>query len=162
MVIYEWIEKMPAVLRWIVFLPSVFIVYGIMGIVAAITIRYGFGPETDDFLSFIGYKFYYDFISIGFSLTISCLIVPKGRLLVASIYLAIILILSGIGISNTMNGADENVLPLWKIIYELVMTIGGYIFAFVMVKFNEKELRKKHFLEENSIQTSETYSAKIY
>lgn len=138
---FEWIDKMPILVRWILFLPSILIVYFILRIFAAFSIGYGIGPENDGLISFLSYKFYYNFICVGASLMISCLIVPKGRIIVASIYLGIVLILTGMGLNNLLNNVTYSE-PLWRIIYETLTTIGGYIFALVLIIKNEKEMNK--------------------
>lgn len=140
---FEWIERIPNVLRWILFIPFVFVVYFVMRLIGTLSIGYAIGPEEGGFIDFLIYTFFYNFMCVGTSLFISCLMVPKGRLVVAFLYLAIILVLSGMGISNLMNGS-EYYYPVWRVIYESLCTIGGYIFAFIIVFLHEKELKNKY------------------
>jgi len=136
-----WIDKMPVFVRWISFLPSIVITYFILRILAAFSIGYAIGPESDSLTSYLFYTFYYNCICVAVSLAVSCLIVPRGRVILAFIYLGCLLVLIGMAINNFMNGAYYSE-PVWKIIYESLSTTGGYVYALIMIIQNEKEIKK--------------------
>jgi hypothetical protein len=128
--------------RWLFFIPSFFITYLLLYFLNMISLSRFIGPyDESSFFSFIFYRFYLDTISIGASVIVSSLCVPKGRIVIASIYLGIMLLLFGSSLPIILS--NSSYYPTWKLVYSLLTTLTGGIGALILVIAHVKEQKEK-------------------
>jgi hypothetical protein len=128
----NYFDNWKPALRWILFIPIFLVVYLLLYIINMITLARHFGPyDESSFFSFIYYRFYLDTICLGASIITSCLCIPKGKILLASIYLGIILIIFGFSIFSIIY--NTSYYPTWKLIYSSLTILVGGIGALVFI-----------------------------
>lgn len=135
-------SKIPNWLRWIGFIPALFIAvlvsYFVINIFLDGLSRYMFNDTIYYILSRIAFNFF----GITFCLFSSISMIPKGKIILSSIYLGlIIIIMSAAGTSFLFvnNGEYE----VWHMIYEALLTAASGIISLVYTIIWEKEQKEK-------------------
>jgi hypothetical protein len=140
----NYFDNWKPVWRWVLFIPTFFVVYLLLYIINMLTLSRYFGPyDESSFFSFIYYRFFLDTICLGASIIVSCMCIPKCKILLASIYLGIILILFGFSIFSMIY--ITSYFPTWKLIYSsLTILVGGIgALVFVIILQSEEQENKE-------------------
>ena len=128
--------------RWLLFLPVFFFTYFVLNILNSISFGWFFGPyDESSVFNFMFYRFYLDTICLGVSIVASSLCIPKGKIILASTYLAIILIVFGLTLSAIL--MNTTYYPTWKMIFSSLTIIAGGIGGLVYVISLTKEENAK-------------------
>lgn len=136
----DFFDNWKPIWRWVLFIPLFFFTYIVLNVLNSFTIGNYLGPyDESSIFSFIFYRFYMDTVCLGASIVISSLCIPKGKIITASIYLAIILVLFGLTLSAMLN--NTSYYPTWKLIYSSITIILGGVGALLYVINSTKNER---------------------
>lgn len=133
----DFFDNWRPIWRWLLFIPLFFITYFLLNMLNSISLGRYIGPyDESSVFSFVFYRFYIDTICLGASIVVSSMCIPKGKIVIASIYLAFILIMFGLSLSTIM--FNMTYYPVWKLIYSSITSIlggvGGLIFVINLSK----------------------------
>lgn len=128
--------------RWLLFIPLFFVTYLLLNLLNTISLgRYIGAYDESSIFNFAFYRFYIDTVCLGASIVVSSMCIPKGKIVVASIYLAIILIIFGLSLSAILY--NTTYYPIWKLIYSSITTIlggvGGLIYVITLTKSEKQQ-----------------------
>lgn len=131
--------KLPTWARWVGFIPMLAITAVVVYFVANIWLEVWFGYFTNGTVQYILGRIAFNLIGIYFCLFASISMIPKGKIILASIYLGVIVLLIGfVGTSYIFMGPGEEY-KLWQIILESVFTFSSGLFALLATISWEKE-----------------------
>ncbi|ANY67274.1 hypothetical protein BBD42_12930 [Paenibacillus sp. BIHB 4019] len=116
----------PIFLRWISFLPATLVTAIIAYICIQFFLTRTLGPE-DSLVSYLIHRFAYNCCAMYACIYISCEMVPKGKIVLSSIYLAIIILFIGFVAASAIYNPLE--VPVWKLVYEGILTMTAGILA---------------------------------
>lgn len=122
-------DGIPNYLRWILFIPTFFISLFILPYILVFTLGYILDPNMNDNISFLVLTPYQSGVVPGLSLYLSCAMMPRGRIIYASVVLGIFLFLNGMGLSSALYQGMGG--PGWRLIYEYFFLLGAYIIVLV-------------------------------
>ena len=138
----DFFDGWKPVWRWLLFLPLFFVTYFVLNLLNSISLGQYIGPyDESSIFNFVFYRFYIDTICLGGSIIVSSMCIPKGKIVLASTYLAIILIIFGLSLSAILMNATY--FPAWKMIYSSLTTIAGGIGGLVYVISLTKQEKAK-------------------
>ncbi|MFC5775166.1 hypothetical protein [Ectobacillus antri] len=132
------------IVRWVLFIPMLFITTVVLNFVMYWSITQFVGPPEAGLSSSIFHTIYRDGVTIGAAIYISCICAPRFRIIIASIYAGIYLLLAGASVVTVLiGGGDVN---LGYYIFTVFMTIVGVIGGLLAVINKEKEPIKKQIM----------------
>lgn len=126
----KWIDGMNPILRWIIFIPTFFVVFLAISILSNIGISRYFGPQGSSLTADIVYGIQ-TYISLSTSIYCSCYVAPKGKIIIASIWVGIALIITGINIALFLTGAFNH--DILSVSISTVIYVAGTITALISV-----------------------------
>lgn len=140
----EFFDKWHPVLRWILFIPVLFITTIVLNFVMYWSVTQFVGPPESSLYSYIFHTIQRDCITIGAAIYMSCICAPRFRIIIASIYAGIYLMLAGAGVITVFMGGGD--VDLGYYIFTVAMTIVGVIGGLLAVISKEKEPVKKRIM----------------
>lgn len=145
----DFFDNWKPIWRWLLFIPLFFITYILLNLLNSFSFGRYFGPyDESSIFSFVFYRFYIDTICLGASIVVSSMCIPKGKIVIASIYLAIIIMMFGFSLSAIL--LDATYYPTWKLIYSSVTTIlggvGGLIYVISLSKSQNIQESESNYL----------------
>lgn len=136
---FNFFDNWNKTLRWIAFVPMLCIAYVITFLLGKVSFWYGYGwmgLSEDSVVGFLILHFYLSFVCFCIPILVSVSCAPNGKIIIASIYVGLILILFGFSLFSTMTYGDGR--PLWQSVYDYVLNLAGAILALVSVISEEK------------------------
>lgn len=130
-------DNIPNFIRWILFIPVFFLLLLFLPYLMTYTLGYAIDPNMDDILSFLLLTPYYSGVVPGLSLFISCAMLPKGRVIYASIILGIFVFVNGMGFYRVL--VEGINITIWRLFYEYIFLLGAYIVTIILVIHEKKE-----------------------
>lgn len=95
MILMDWVNRLHPAIRWILFIPTLVVTYFIFFFISNVTLLYTFGPKDEGVVNTIIYAMQIDFISAGLAFYLSCEMIPRGKIVLSSIYVILNLLLVG-------------------------------------------------------------------
>lgn len=133
-------ERWPTWLRWICFLPSI----PVVAIIAYICIRFfltnTLGSE-EDLISYLAHRFAFNACTIYGCIYVSCEMIPKGKIILSSSFLGLIVLFIGFVAAASIYNPLE--VPLWNLLYEGALTLLAGILGLLYTIFDAKEAKRK-------------------
>jgi hypothetical protein len=146
--------RMPNWMRWLGFIPMLALSAVVVYFIANIWLGTWFGYFSNETVQYILGRIAFNMFGIYFCLFSSISMIPKGKIVLASIYLGLIVLLIGfVGTSYIFMGPGEEY-DLWQIIFEAVLTFSSGLLALLTTISWEKEQKVKadkitYVIEEN-------------
>ena len=138
-------EKWPTLIRWIMFIPMIIITYFITILIGRFLLWWSIGPEDISLGNFLMYHFYNNFICFVLSLAVSIACAPKGKVIIASIYLGVILVSLGFSLFSVFVFGAHNNETVWRILYDYILNTPAGIFVLIAT-VKEKEMDRNNAL----------------
>jgi hypothetical protein len=136
----EWMKKIHPALRWILVAPTMMIDYLLVLFIINILLAFFIGPISPQSIAIkrIIYLANSEFFAIFSALLIGCFMVPKGKVIVSSVFLGMILIFVGMQATLTYN----NISPIHDVMdWETYLSLGFNVLAAIcnslLVIFNK-------------------------
>lgn len=139
---FDFFENWNKVVRWILFVPMLPIAYIITFFVGKYCFWYAYGwigLGDDSIIGFLILHFYLSFACFIIPIQVSVSCAPKGKIIIASIYLGIIILLLGFSTFSLITYGDGR--PLWQSIYDYILNLAGAIIALISVVSQESSNR---------------------
>ncbi|MEK4882618.1 MULTISPECIES: hypothetical protein [Paenibacillus] len=134
--------RLPIWARWIGFIPMLAITAVAVYFVANIWLEVWFGYFSNEIVQYLLGRIAFNLIGIYFCLFASISMIPKGKIILASIYLGLIVLLIGfVGTSYIFMGPGEEY-KLWQIVLEAVLTFSSGLLALLTTISWEKEQKE--------------------
>lgn len=152
---FELFDRWNKIIRWIFFIPILFITYFLMLIIGRIALWYALGYaglEEDSFVSIIIREFIINFSFLFISLSTSVACAPKGKIIISSCYLGVIIFLLGFGTFSNITYYEVIDTPTWSTILSYSLTLLAGLTSLIMVIINENQ-KKRIVREEESLET---------
>jgi hypothetical protein len=128
----SFIERIHPIWRWVLFIPVFLLLKLLMDYVSIFSLNFMFTQDDSVFYSYIIYHFQTDFICLAISFYVSCIVAPRGRIIIASIYLGISVLFLGYTLALVIqNGLIS--MPIWKFVFGIACMIGAGIFNLIYV-----------------------------
>lgn len=134
--------KLPTWARWVGFIPVLFLSAVLMYFVINICLEGLSRYIPNDTVYYIISRIGFNLMGIFFCIFSSISMIPKGKIILASIYLGVIILAIGFTVTSfLLLGGEEY--KLWQIIYEAILTIASGIISLVYTVIWEKDQKSK-------------------
>lgn len=121
------IEKLPIIIRWILFIPTLLLIYFSMKILGGLILAVIIGSSTSYFSVFIVTVFH-ELMCLGTAIILSCLMAPRFQHIIAIIYSALLLIYTGSNVTLFFTGQLGDV---WTLPF-VIGTVSNLVVVFVV------------------------------
>lgn len=143
---FDFFDDWNKTLRWILFIPMLPIAYTITFFVGKYCFWFAYGwigLSEESILGFIILHFYLSFACFVIPIQVSVACAPKGKIIIASIYLGVIILLLGFATFSLITYGDGR--PIWQSIYDYTLNLIGAIVALITVISQEASSRQNSF-----------------
>lgn len=149
---FEYFERWPTWLRWISFIPMLAIGYTVAYFLGLYVLWWTYGWMGLSETSLFGYiiiSLHRNYICFffGFVLSVSC--VPKGRIIVQSIYLGLLIFLLGMSSTTLIKYGTVDGAPTWSNIFDFALNLLSGISVLWMAVYDHIESNKRNSLSQS-------------
>jgi hypothetical protein len=140
-IVFEY-GKLPLWVRWVGFIPALCVSAVIMYFVINICLEGLSKYIPSDTVYYIISRIGFNLMGIFFCIFSSISMIPKGKIILSSIYLGIIILAMGFTLTSffLLNNGEYK---LWQILYEAILTTASGIIALVYTIHWEKDQKSK-------------------
>jgi hypothetical protein len=109
-----------------------------------------FGLDERSIMGYLIYGFHQNYISyfIGFVLSIAC--IPKGKIILQSIYTGLLLFVWGISAFSFLTYGDSNGTPGWVLIYDGILNVLAAVTAIYMAVQEIKDKQSDFYYSQSN------------
>jgi hypothetical protein len=130
-------EKMPNWLRWVLFIPIVPAAAVVYIFFVNISFIHLLNRLELPMLTYIIERIFYNLFGICFCLTVSINMIPKGKVVLSSVYLGITLLAIGMSIAFSLLIPSEEY-AVWQVIYESILSVLAALISLIMALSERK------------------------
>lgn len=142
-------DYMPNWLRWMLFIPAVPFTSIVFYLFANFSFEMLFEYTPNATLQYIIIRIFYNLIGIYMCIYVSVSIIPKGKVILASVFLGIIILLMGFSSASYLFYGFDGGGQVWQLLYEIVLSIASGITALVLTIKSVKDTQsdQNHFAD---------------